>query len=331
MARLAVGVAIVAIVGAAVALVLGRSRTAAPPLDEDRISELLSDRSRPWWNGHKLPLPASQQIVYVAPEKMGSIAHPPDGCPVMPVELARGLLAGRPELPSGHPFAGRQVQLVDMRLRSLHLKEHIPDSLNVPYAKMAEALNTGVLRGTDPKTVVILYGDVFPHFEATAGFRVAGFDAYYSLEGGLTAWKAKGYPVVSNASVAEYLQAVESERVVSSQGGAPDPADVGPAALKTLLDQGIKPLIVFVGDDSTYKAGRIPGAIRVTLDRLTARFEKEPRDRLIAVYCGCCEGSAKGLSGQAVDQLRRMKFTRLLHLNGHLKGWKDQGYPLELN
>jgi len=69
----------------------------------------------------------------------------------------------------------------------------------------------------------------------------------------------------------------------------------------------------------------------VPLDELNARFEKEPKDRLIAVYCGYCEGSAKGLSGIAVERLRQMKFTRLLHLSGHLKAWKDAGYAVESN
>jgi rhodanese-related sulfurtransferase len=218
-----------------------------------------------------------------------------------------------------------------MRLRSRHLVEHIPGSVNVPWSRMADALKSGALRGTDPGTVVILYGEVYPHFDATAPFRVEGFDAYYCLEGGLNAWKAKGYPVDTSAPVADYLRALEDEKVAATGPESLDPANIGPAALKSLLDQGVDLLIVFVGDELTYKAGHIRGAVRVPPDQILARFEKEPRDRLIAVYCGCCVGSAQGLSGMAVQQLRRMKFTRLLHLDGHLKAWRDQGYALDLN
>ena len=234
-------------------------------------------------------------------------------------------------MPADHPFQGRPVRLIDMRLRSLHLKEHIPDSLNVPYNRMAEAFSSGALKGVDPRTIVILYGEVYPHFDATAHFRVEKFEAYYCLEGGLEAWKDKGYPVTANPAVAEYLGALEGEKVVGGQNASSDPADVGPAALKALLDQGVDPLVIFVGDRATFNVGRLPKAERVTLEELNARFEKEPKDRLIAVYCGCCEGSAKGLSGIAVERLRQMKFTRLLHLSGHLKAWKDAGYPIETN
>jgi rhodanese-related sulfurtransferase len=298
--------------------------------DEARVKDLLADRTRPWWQGHKLPMPPRTQLNYVAPDKMGSFNDPPVACPVMPLELARSLVKGH-GIPDDHPLGGRPARLIDMRLRSLHLIEHIPDSLNVPYNRMAESLKSGDLAGLDLRTVVILYGDVYPHFDATAPFRVGKFEAYYCLEGGLAAWKAKGYPVVSNRGLAEYLNALNSEKVVGTSLAASDPADVGPAALKALLDLDTKPLVVFVGDEATFNAGRIPGAIRVTLDDLPARFEKEPTDRLIAVYCGCCEGSAKGLSGIAVEKLRQMKFTRLLHLSGHLKAWKDQGYALDAN
>lgn len=297
--------------------------------DEERVAALLADKTRPWWQGHKIPMPAMHQLLFRSPDKMGTFAEPPAGCPVMPVELARSLAVGKSKLPPDHPFSGRPVRLVDMRLRSLHLVEHIPDSLNVPYDKMAASLNQGELRGADPKTVVILYGEVYPHFDATAPFRVAGFDAFYCLEGGLAAWKAKGYPVSTNASVSEYLRALDSEKVVGIEASPPDPADIGPAALKALLDQGLEATIVFVGDERTFAAGHIAGAIRVAQDQVTAHFEKEPRDRLIVVYCGCCEGSAKGLSGIAVNDLRKLKFTRLLHLAGHLKAWKDEGYPVD--
>lgn len=337
MGRIVAWAAVAAVIVAAVAIALqGKPRpssdnAAFSEADEKRAAELLSDRARPWWQGHKLAMPALHQVNYLPPDKMGSFAEPPAGCPAMPVELARSLLLGRAKLPSDHPFAGRPVLLVDMRIRSRHLVEHIPDGVNVPYDRMAEALKTGALKGTDPRTVVILYGDLYPHFDATAPFRVEKFEAYYCLEGGMTAWKAKGYPVASNASVSEYLRTLESEKVVGAGAAPPDPADIGPAALKALLDKGLEATIVFVGDERTFAAGRIPGAIRVAQDQVTARFEKEPRDRLIVVYCGCCEGSTKGLSGIAVDDLRKMKFTRLLHLSGHLKAWKDQGYPLDVN
>jgi rhodanese-related sulfurtransferase len=335
MGRVAAWAAVLLIIAGGLVFALKeRARDSTPAAswtaaDDQRVAELLADRSQPWWRGHKIPMPAKHVLLYKPDDKMGSFPEPPAGCPVMPVELARGLVIGRANVPSDHPFHGRPVRLIDMRLRSLHLQEHVPDSINVPFSKMASSLASGELKGTDPRTIVILYGDLYPHFEATGAFRVGGFDAFYCLEGGLAAWKAKGYPVISNGPVGEYLRALEGEKVVGGQTPSSDPADVGPAALKALFDQGVDPLVVFVGDENTFKAGHLPKATRVTLEQLPERFAREPKDRLIVVYCGCCEGSAKGLSGIAVGQLRQMKFTRLLHLSGHLKAWKDQGYPLE--
>ena len=335
MSRVAPWAAALILIAAGVVIGLqGRSAekdSAQPGLsadEEKRCRELLADRGQAWWKGHRLPMPASVQIVYKPADQMGSFDQPPVACPVMPVEVARGLLKGI-SLPADHPLANRPVRLVDMRLRSRHLVEHIPGSVSVPFNRMQEGLKSGALAGLDRRTIVLLYGDVYPHYDATAPFRVENFEAYYALEGGLKAWKARGYPVESNTAVAEYLKSLESERVVGNDPPSSDPADIGPAALKALLDQGLQPLIVFVGDEATYRVGHLPGAIRVTQGQVKERFEKEPRDRMIVVYCGCCEGSAKGLSGIAVESLRAMGFTRLFHLFGHLKGWKDQGYPLE--
>src|SRR5687768_9733737 len=133
-----VAVAVVIAGGLAIAM---REKT------DPRAAELLAEKSRPWWHGHKLPMPAKHTLVYRAPDKMGTFPDPPAGCPVMPVEVAHALLTGRAKLSGDHPFRGRPVRLIDVRLRSLYLKEHIADSLNVPYNRMLEAFKAGELKG----------------------------------------------------------------------------------------------------------------------------------------------------------------------------------------
>src|SRR5262245_28949298 len=104
--------AVVVLIGTALAVGLqGKSRrtpdfAAMSAADDRRATDLLADRDRPWWNGHRLPTPASYTITYGPPARMGSWPEPPVGCPVMPVELARSLMSGRAaSLPKDHPLA----------------------------------------------------------------------------------------------------------------------------------------------------------------------------------------------------------------------------------
>jgi rhodanese-related sulfurtransferase len=298
--------------------------------DESAIRPLLDDRTRPWFQGHKVPTPNVIHLAYVQATAMGAFTDPPAKFPVMPVPLARHLTAGTKTVPAGHPFHGRPALLFDMRLRSLHLLEHIPGSSQTAWRDLNDALTTGPLKDMDRKTVVILYGERYPHFDAPNSFRSRGFDAVYCLEGGLKAWKEKGLPVVSNASAGEYARQLESEHTGTEKTGEvhQSPENIAPLALMSMMDLGIKPLIVFVGDHPTYIGGHLPGATRVTLEEFPQRFEGEDRNRPILVYCGCCTGMSKGFSGMAIDRLKIMGFKKLFHLEGHLAGWKELGLPL---
>ncbi|HKR55555.1 MAG TPA: rhodanese-like domain-containing protein, partial [Gemmatimonadales bacterium] len=222
---------------------------------------------------------------------------------------------------------------VDMRIRSLHMLEHLPGSVNLTMSTLPGALKNGPARDFKKNELIIIYGDLYPHFDAPHAFRAAGFDAVYCLEGGMKLWKERGYPVETRPDFAEFGQVLESEKPVAHPGDSStvvDPENIGPMALKTAMDLGLKPMIIFVGDEATYRSGHIPGAIRIAQPDILKRFESESEDRnrLIVLYCGCCEGIAKGLSGTALFQLKGIGYKRLLNLEGHLKAWKDAGLPL---
>ncbi|HTF56849.1 MAG TPA: rhodanese-like domain-containing protein [Planctomycetota bacterium] len=308
----------------------GKSRHSGK-VDEAAVARLLEDRTRPWFQKHEVPTPRIMNTPYAPFEAMGAFADPPVKTPVMPVDLAYHLAMGKKTVPAGHPFQGRPAMLFDMRLKSRHLMESIQGGGHTMWRELPAALKDGALKDLARNTIVILYGEVYPHFEAPFHFRAAGFDAVYCLEGGLKLWKERDFPVESSSSIAEFYRQLESERPI---GPAPqaqvEPENIGPVALKNALDLGLKPMIVFVGDAATYAAGHLPGAVRVPQAEVQQRFETEDRDRVIVVYCGCCEGITKGLSGIAVSILRQMGFKRLFHLEGHLKGWREQNLPLEM-
>lgn len=320
-----------AVISGAVLLAGGFSARQKPSVDEAATTRLLEDRNQPWHKGHQVPLPAVVKMFYSAPEAMGAFAEPPVKFPVMPLDLAWHLTKGSRSVPKGHPFEGRPAVLFDMRLTSLHLLEHIPGSSQTAFLDLPAALKNGAFKGMPRNTIVILYGEGYPHYDAPHAFRMAEFDAVYCLEGGLKRWKERGFPVESNATAVAFAQQQLKERPapMEQSHGHPDPENIGPAALKLAMDHGMKPHVVFVGDKLTYDAGRIPGAIHVTFEEIPKRFETEDRDRLMLIYCGCCAGTSKGLSGMALAVLKKMGFRRLLHLEGHLKAWKEHGYPLE--
>jgi len=323
--------ALILVLGAAGLLAFGRNFRKEPAVDEAGVQRLLADPARPWFKNHKVvPEPLVMHTPYVVPEAMGAFSEPPIKTPVMPAELAYHLVMGKKTVPQGHPFHGRPAVLVDMRLKSRHLVEHIPNTLHSVWKDIPTALKSGPLKDVPKDAIVIIYGDMYPHFEASHHFRAAGYDAVYCLEGGLQVWKDRGYPIESRASLAEFARQVETEKGAPGPPPMPqvDPENIGPAALKTVMEGGIRPLIIFVGDEATFNSGHIPGAVRVSEKEVVKHFENEDREQLIAVYCGCCEGISKGLSGMAVNHLRKMGFKRLLHLEGHLKAWRELGYPL---
>jgi rhodanese-related sulfurtransferase len=59
----------------------------------------------------------------------------------------------------------------------------------------------------------------------------------------------------------------------------PPPArEMPPDALKQMLDEGQKVLVIDVRTDEEVKSGSIPGAIHIPMDQLEARMKDIPRD-----------------------------------------------------
>ena len=62
---------------------------------------------------------------------------------------------------------------------------------------------------------------------------------------------------------------------------------IAPEDLRELIDQGLNPFIVDLRHaiDLLPDARVIPGAIRLTPDELSARYDEIPRDREVILYC----------------------------------------------
>ncbi len=98
--------------------------------------------------------------------------------------------------------------------------------------------------------------------------------------------------------------------------------------VKAALDRGERPFIVdlrhmleFVVDPRT-----VPTAVRISPDELPSRNAEIPRDREIVLYCTC---PSEATSAKVAMDLKRIGITKVRPLQGGLKAWQDQGYPMD--
>jgi phage shock protein E len=113
---------------------------------------------------------------------------------------------------------------------------------------------------------------------------------------------------------------------VAGCGREPEVTSVNAAALSERLGSADAPVILDVRTREEYSSGHVPGAINVPYDQVADRVEEFAtfQDADIVVYCQ----SGKRASMAAAD-LKAAGFSRVLDLEGHMQGWKEQGLPLE--
>lgn len=166
--------------------------------------------------------------------------------------------------------------LVDLRSREEAEKEHIPGAVNYPMDELKDLYND--LPSDKKVTRIIYYSDNKQDAEiAHRTMRINGYDRGYILNGGIQAWKRKGYPTAHNKLADEidyeyhYLPGVvddiEFKEVVA--GKHPE---------KVILD---------VRDPSEVYKGSITGSITIPIDTLDNRWPELSKDK---EYLAMCSG-----------------------------------------
>ena len=100
---------------------------------------------------------------------------------------------------------------------------------------------------------------------------------------------------------------------------------ISPQAL--LERQAKKDQSVFVLDVRTpeeYAAGHVPGAVNVPYDQVASHLAKIPKDKEVVLYCR--SGRRTGL---AAEVLEANGYTKLVHLQGDMQAWLQDGRPVE--
>jgi len=102
-----------------------------------------------------------------------------------------------------------------------------------------------------------------------------------------------------------------------------------PEELKRMLDSGNPVFIVDLRHPLDYLPDPrvLPGALRLTPDKLIETHTEIPRDRDIVLYCTC---PSEATAAKMAMNLRKLGIYRVRPLRGGFDGWKDKGFPLEV-
>ena len=92
------------------------------------------------------------------------------------------------------------------------------------------------------------------------------------------------------------------------------------------LKKGAAPVILDVRTPEEYRAGHIPGSLNVPLDQLAARLPELALAKSDEVVVHCERG---GRAAQAEAILAKDGYEHVVDLEGHMKGWRESGLPVE--
>lgn len=101
---------------------------------------------------------------------------------------------------------------------------------------------------------------------------------------------------------------------------------ITPADLLEQIDRGTAPVILDVRSKTEYDDGHVPGALHVPFLQVSAASSRLPADRRtpLVVYCG--HGPRAWMAGAA---LRRLGFTNVEYLQGHMTRWRRERHREE--
>jgi rhodanese-related sulfurtransferase len=95
--------------------------------------------------------------------------------------------------------------------------------------------------------------------------------------------------------------------------------------VKKKLDRGEKFILVDVREESEFAKDHLPNAIHLGKGIIERDIEARVPDlgAEIVLYCG---GGFR--SALAADNLQKMGYTNVISMDGGIRDWREQGYPL---
>lgn len=96
--------------------------------------------------------------------------------------------------------------------------------------------------------------------------------------------------------------------------------------VKRRMDAGEPVTLVDIREDREWKASRIPGAVHLGKGIIERDIEDHfpDTDSELVLYCG---GGSR--SAIAAESLEAMGYTRVISMDGGIRGWRNEGFPVD--
>ena len=98
------------------------------------------------------------------------------------------------------------------------------------------------------------------------------------------------------------------------------------ASLAEQIRAGRAPLVLDVRSTEEFRSGHIPGAVNIPIDELPARISELRLAKTDEVVVHCERGPR---AAKAEALLVESGYANVVDLQGHMKGWRDAGLPVE--
>jgi rhodanese-related sulfurtransferase len=97
--------------------------------------------------------------------------------------------------------------------------------------------------------------------------------------------------------------------------------------LLTLMRDGAAPLIVDVRSQKEYDRDHVPGAMHISFYSIGSGLKEIGFSKKDPVVLYCEHGPRSGIAG---FMLKVSGYEQVYSLEGHMKGWRAEGYPVEI-
>src|SRR5665647_64551 len=158
--------------------------------------------------------------------------------------------------------------ILDIRSTEEYRKEHLADSLNIPFVNLEES----VASLPKDKTYILLDDD-YAESSLLAIQRLSENEITntFYLKGGFSGWKAQYNPTISSGDPNSFVDQSKVKYIKSDK-------------LKELLTQDPKLLIIDVRSAEAFQVGHIKGAVNIFLEDLEKNKTKIPMSQKIVLY-----------------------------------------------